>query len=73
MKFKPGCVYRHDTAKDLDIMVARVRYVDEKRSKLLIRWIDMRTGDIRIFPGGRYDGLYNVVILSKDYKYWKKV
>lgn len=73
MKFKPGCVYRHDTAKDLDIIVVRVRYVDKKRSKLLIRWIDMHSGNARNFPGGRTDGTANVEIDAKDYQYWKRI
>lgn len=72
-KFIPGCVYRHDTAKDLDIMVVRVRYADEKRSKLLIRWIDKHSGNVRVFPSNRYDGADNVEIKAKDYQYWKRV
>jgi hypothetical protein len=73
MKFKPGCIYRHDTAKDLDIMVVKVRYVDKKRSKLVIRWIDMHTGNVRYFPNGRIDGTSNVEIQADDYKYWKRI
>lgn len=72
-KFKAGCVYRHDTAKDLDIMIVKVRYADEKRSKLLIRWIDMHSGNVRIFPGGKYDGTDNIEIRAKDYQYWKRI
>lgn len=72
-KFKQGCTYRHDTAKDLDIMVVKVRYANEKKSKLLIRWIDMRSGNVRNFPGGRTDGTDNVEIDAKDYQYWKRV
>ena len=73
MKFKPGCVYRHDTAKDLDIMIVRVRYSDEKRSKLLIRWIDIRSGNVRSFPSNRFDGTANIEIQAKDYQHWKRV
>jgi hypothetical protein len=72
-RFKSGYIYRHDTAKDLDILVVRVRYADEKRSKLLIKWISKTTGDIRFFPNGRMDGTANIEVQSKDYKYWKRV
>lgn len=73
MKFKPGCVYRHDTAKDLDILIVKVRYVDQKRSKLTIRWIDINSGNVRYFPNGRIDGTSNVEIKAEDYKYWKRL
>lgn len=73
MKFKPGCVYRHDTAKDLDILVVKVRYANEKKSKLLIRWVDMFSGNVRNFPGGRTDGKVNIEIQADDYKYWNRV
>ena len=74
MKFRSGCTYRHDTAKDLDILVVKVRYADEKRSKLLIRWIGMQSGNVRDLPGtSRPDGVTTVEIRSTDYKYWKRV
>lgn len=73
MGFKSGYVYRHDTAKDLDILIVRVRYADQKRSKLLIKWISKTTGDVRFFPNGRMDGTANIEIQAKDYKYWKRV
>lgn len=70
--FKSGYIYTHDTAKDLDILIVRVRYVDEKRSKLLIKWISKTTGDVRILPNGRMDGTANLEIKNDDYKYWKR-
>ena len=70
--FKSGYIYTHDTAKDLDILIVRVRYVDEKRSKLLIKWISKTTEDVRILPNGRMDGTANLEIKNDDYKYWKR-
>ena len=70
-KFIPGCTYSHDTAKDLDILVLKVRYQDEKRSRLLIKWISKLTGKVQVFPGGRADGLDNITVKSTDYLYWK--
>ncbi len=71
--FKSGCLYRHDTSQDLDIFVIKVRYADEKRAKLLIYWMDKRTGNIRVIPGGRIDGTDKVEIQAQDFQYWKKV
>lgn len=73
MKFKPGCTYRHDTAKDLDILVVKIRFSDEKRSKLLIRWIDKHSGNVRTFPSSRQDGTDSIEIQAKDYQYWNHV
>lgn len=73
MKFKPGYIYAHDTAKDLDILVVKVRYSDENRTKLLIKWISKATGNVRILPNGRLDGNDNIEIQSKDYQYWRRV
>lgn len=70
-KFLSGVVYRHDTAKDLDILVVKVRYRGEKKSKLLIKWISQASGNILTFPGGRMDGTDNITVNSKDYVYWK--
>lgn len=70
-KFNRGCRYQHDTGKDLDIEVVRVRYQDEKRSKLLIKWISKTNGNVVIFPGQRMDGTDTITIYSKDYVYWK--
>jgi hypothetical protein len=72
-KFKQGWVYAHNTAKDLDILIVKVRYSDENRSKLLIKWISKVTGDIRILPGGRMDGNDNIEVQAKDYQYWRRV
>jgi len=72
-KFKSGYIYEHDTARDLDILIVRVRYSDEKRSKLLIKWISKTTGEVRIFPNGRMDGTDNIEIQANDYKYWKTI
>jgi hypothetical protein len=69
--FRPGAIYSHDTAKDLDIFVVKVRYRDGKRSKLLIRWISKTNGKVQVFPGGRMDGTDNIEIQAEDYKYWK--
>lgn len=69
--FRSGTTYSHDTAKDLDIFVVKVRYADTKRSKLLIRWINKHSGKVQIIPGGRMDGTFNIEIQAKDYKYWK--
>lgn len=73
MKFKQGCVYRHDTAKDLDILIVKVHYTDEKRSKLLVRWIDMHSGNVRNFPDERMNDTDTLEIDSKDYQYWKRI
>lgn len=70
-KFISGCRYVHDTAKDLDILVVKVRYRDEKRSKLLIKWVSKTSGSVVIFPGQRIDGTDNITVNSKDYVYWK--
>jgi hypothetical protein len=70
--FRPGNVYKHDTAKDLDIFVLKVRYRDEKRTKLLIHWIDKLTKNVRVFPGGKFDGTDTIEIQAKDYKWWKQ-
>ena len=70
--FKPGCRYRHITAKDLDILVMKVRFSDSKRSKLLIQWIDKHTGNVRMFPGNRYDGRSSIEIRAEDYKWWSQ-
>jgi hypothetical protein len=69
-KFHAGVRYRHDTAKDLDIEVVKVRYQDSKRVKLLIRWVSMTTGKVVTFPGQRFDGVDKIEIQSKDYQYW---
>ncbi len=71
--FSPNYRYSHDTAKDLDIYIVKVRYVDDKRSKLLIRWISKTSNNMVTFPGGRADGLCNITIKADDYKYWKKI
>jgi hypothetical protein len=68
--FKAGVIYRHDTAKDLDILVLKVRYQDEKRSKLLIKWISKVSGKVMV--GGRMDGTDNITVKSTDYKYWTR-
>lgn len=72
-KFRNGGTYRHITSGDLDILVIRVPYFDEKRSKLKIHWVDKRNGKIRHFPGGRADGIANIEIQSADYKNWVRV
>lgn len=69
-KFKRGCVYTHLTSKDLDIYVVQVPYFDSKRSKLKIRWVSKTSGQFVTFPGGRIDGITNIEISEKDYKYW---
>jgi hypothetical protein len=71
--FKQGWVYRHNTSRDLDILVIKVRYKDSKRSKLLIKWISKFTGDVRYLPSGRMDGTDNIEIQAKDYKYWSQL
>lgn len=70
-KFHAGVRYSHDTAKDLDIQVVKVRYRDSKKSKLLIRWISKTTGNVTTFPGQRPDGTDNIEIQATDYQYWK--
>jgi len=71
-KFLRGIIYRHDTSKDLDILVLKVRYQDEKRSKLLIKWISKVSGKVMVIPGGCMDGTDTITVNSKDYMYWKK-
>jgi len=74
MNFKSGCRYRHSTAKDLDILVRKIRHSDSKRVKLLINWVDMHTGHIRNFPGtGKYNGSVTIEIKVEDCKWWKQV
>lgn len=68
--FKAGHIYKHATAKDLDILVLKVRYANEHKCKLLIKWISKTTGNVLILPGGRLDGADNITILAKDYQYW---
>lgn len=67
-----GAKYRHDTAKDLDILVIKVRYQDEKRVKLLFKWISQITGEVMIFPGN-IDGKDNITIKSDQFKYWRRL
>ena len=69
--FHAGVRYSHDTAKDLDIQVVKVRYQDSRRSKLLIRWISKTSGNVVTFPGQRPDGTDNIEIQAADYQYWK--
>jgi hypothetical protein len=71
--FKQGWVYRHNTSRDLDILIVKVRYRDLKRSKILIKWISKLTGDVKYLPSGRMDGTYNIEIQAKDYKYWSRL
>jgi hypothetical protein len=69
-KFFSGKRYVHDTAKDLAIEVVKVQFQDDKRSKLLIRWINIHSKNVVVFPGQRADGTARVEIQSKDYQYW---
>jgi hypothetical protein len=71
--FKTGKAYRHDTSQDLDIFVIKVRYSDKNKAKLLIRWMDKNSGNIRTFPGSRPDGADNIEIQAKDFQYWKEI
>lgn len=71
--FKSGHVYRHLTSKDLDILIVKVRFSDDKRSKLLIKWVNKHTGNVVVIPGKRYDGTDNIEIKKKDFQYWKIV
>ena len=72
--FKSGCIYSHATARDLNILILKVRFSDKNRSKLLIRWIDKVTGNVRNFPGSnRPDGACTIEIQEKDYKWWSRV
>ena len=70
-KFYGGKRYIHDTAKDLAIEVVKVQFQDSKRSKLLIRWVDLHSKKVVIIPGGRADGTARIEIQAKDYQYWK--
>lgn len=67
-----GCSYRHDTSKDLDIFVVKVLHQDEKRVKLLIRWVYKSNGNFADLPG-LTDGKDNITIAKTDYKYWNKI
>ena len=71
--FKYGHEYRHDTSQDLDIFVIKVRYIDKNKAKLLIRWVDKHTGNLRTLPGNRPDGADNIEIQAKDFQYWKEI
>lgn len=68
--FKPGMVYNHATAKDLDIFVIRILHEDEESSRLLIYWISKTTKNIMNFPGGKSDGTDEIEIKAKDYPHW---
>lgn len=70
MIFKPNKVYRHCNARDLDILVVKIKYADQKRCKLLIRFVGMNSGLIRDLPSSRMDGLHSIEINSDDYKLW---
>jgi hypothetical protein len=65
-------VYRHDTSKDLDIYILKVRYQDQKRVKLLICWVYKASGNFANFPGLR-DGKDNITIEKNQYKHWSKL
>jgi hypothetical protein len=65
-------MYRHLTSKDLDIFVVKVRYQDEKRVKLLIRWVYKTNGNFADLPGLR-DGKDNIVVSADQYKYWSRI
>lgn len=67
-----GIKYRHDTSRDLDIFVVKVRYRDEKRVKLLIRWVYKSNGEFADLPGLR-DGKDNIIIATDQFKYWSKL
>jgi hypothetical protein len=69
--FKAGARYSHDTGKDFDILVIKVRYVGHTYIKLLINWVAKSNGRIRVIPGGRVDGRDNITISKKDIKYWR--
>lgn len=71
--FKPGHFYAHSTAKDLDIFVVKIRFMDTKRVKLLIRWVSKTSKSFVTFPGNRMDGTDNIEVSSEDYKYWKEM
>lgn len=70
MKFYKQCRYRHLCAKDLDIEVVRIQYVDDKRAKLVIRYLHQRTGDV-LWIG--LDGLERITIKADEFQYWNKV
>jgi len=72
-KWNSGTLYRHATAKDLDMLVLKVRYKDSKRVKLLVMWVYQTTKNLAKFPGTRFDGRDNVTIKAEDFKYWSKV
>lgn len=72
-KFRSGGTYRHITSQDLDILVIRVPYFDEKRSKLKIHWVSKTSGNIRHLPGGRADGQASIEIKAEDYKNWTRI
>jgi len=71
-RWTSGCMYRHLTSKDLDIFVVKVRYQDEKRVKLLIRWVYKTNGNFADLPGLR-DGKDNIVVSADQYKYWSRI
>lgn len=72
-KFRNGGTYRHITSQDLDILVIRVPYFDEKRTKLKIHWVSKTSGTIRHLPGGRADGQASIEIKAEDYKNWTRI
>jgi hypothetical protein len=71
-KWASGCKYRHTTAKDLDVYVVKVRYHDDKRVKLLVRWVFQSSGEFANLPGLR-DGKDNIIITTDQFKYWSRI
>jgi hypothetical protein len=71
MKFISGAIYRHLTTKDLDILVIKVRYFDEKRTKLLVKFLTKVGGKICDFKGN--GGRENITVECSQYKYWKRI
>lgn len=58
-------LYRHDCAKDLDLLVLKVSFVDNKRSKLRVMYMFRN--------GTSTNTIENVVIHKHEYPFWKEV
>lgn len=70
--WKSNFAYRHDTSKDLDIFVIKVRYQDNKKVKLLIHWVFKSTGNFADLPGLR-EGKDNITITEDQFQYWNRL
>jgi hypothetical protein len=65
-KFHSNIRYKHLCAKDYDIFITKIQYVDEKRTKCKGYFVRKSTGN----PEG---GIESFTILAEEYPYWSRV